>query len=149
MVDRRIFLKGVAGSVGLTLASPVLLRADDDGEWQAWRRDILAGRDALSGGITLDLPAVAENGAQVPLTVHVESPMSEDDHITAIHIIATRNPAPEIGSFHLTPTLTRAEVMTRIRVAEEQDIIVLAEASDGRVLEHVASIIVSIGGCVT
>lgn len=146
--ERRTFFKGAA-SAALVLVSGVPLRADNHNDWQGWRDQLLAGRDVSDGTITLDLPAVAQNGAQVPLTVQLDSPMTADDHVTAIYIIATRNPAPQIGTFRMTPQMTRAEAMTRIRVAEEQEIIVLAELSDGRVFEQTASIIVSVGGCVT
>ncbi len=146
--ERRTFIKGAA-SVALVLVSGVPLRADNHNDWQGWRDQLLAGRDVSEGEITLDLPAVAENGAQVPLTVKLDSPMTAEDHVTAIHIIATRNPAPQIGTFRLTPHMTRAEAMTRIRVAEEQEILVLAELSDGRVFQQTASIIVSVGGCAT
>jgi sulfur-oxidizing protein SoxY len=147
--ERRTFIKGAAASAALVLVSGVPLRADNHNGWQGWRDQLLAGRQAIDGGITLDLPAVAENGAQVPLTVRLDSPMSADDHVSTIHIIAPRNPAPQIGTFRLTPQMTRAEAMTRIRIAEEQEIIVLAELSDGRVLQQTASIIVSVGGCAT
>ena len=110
---------------------------------------IFDGRSAEEGGIEIDAPAVAENGAQVPLTLRVSSPMSEEDHVTAIHIVATRNPAPGIGSFRLTPRLSRAEVFTRVRLAEDQEVIVIAELSDGRVLRAAARIDVSLGGCAT
>jgi sulfur-oxidizing protein SoxY len=147
-IERRTIITGAA-SAALVLGSGMPLRADNHNGWQGWRDQILAGRAVSDGTITLDLPAVAENGAQVPLTVRLDSPMTADDHVTAIHIIATRNPAPQIGSFRLTPQMTRAEAMTRIRVAEEQEILVLAEISDGRVFQQTASIIVSVGGCAT
>lgn len=148
-IERRILLKAGAATAALALVGGAPLRADEVSAWQDWRDQILDEREVVGDGIVLDLPAVAENGAQVPLTIRVDSPMTVDDHVRTIHIIATRNPAPEIGTFHLTPSLTRAEVMTRIRIAEEQEIIVLAELSDGRVLQQTASIIVSIGGCAT
>ncbi|MBQ2262506.1 MAG: hypothetical protein II336_14190 [Loktanella sp.] len=148
-IERRILLKAGAATAALALVGSAPLRADEVNAWQDWRDQILDEREVVGDGIVLGLPAVAENGAQVPLTIRVDSPMTVDDHVRTIHIIATRNPAPEIGTFHLTPSLTRAEVMTRIRIAEEQEIIVLAELSDGRVLQQTASIIVSIGGCAT
>jgi sulfur-oxidizing protein SoxY len=146
--ERRIFIKGAA-SAAFVLVSGVPLRADNHNGWQDWRNQLLAGRKVSDGTIMLDLPAVAENGAQVPLTVRIDSPMTAEDHVTAIHIIAPRNPAPQIGTFRLTPQMTRAEAMTRIRIAEEQEILVLAELSDGRVFQQTASIIVSVGGCAT
>jgi sulfur-oxidizing protein SoxY len=147
--NRREFLQGAAVSAALVLVSGTALHAEENAEWQAWRDQILDGREASEGGIELDVPRVAENGAQVPLTVRIDSPMTDADHVRAIHIIATRNPAPEIGSFHLSPQLARAEVFTRIRLAEEQEILVLAELSDGRVLGQAAIVTVSAGGCAT
>lgn len=148
-VDRRYFLTGVAASAALVLISPMALQASGGEAWQTWRDDILGGREAAEGGIELDLPNVAENGAQVPLGIRIESPMTDDDHVRAIHVIATRNPAPDIGTFHLSPHLARAEVFTRIRLAEEQEILVLAELSDGRIFAQAAQITVSVGGCAT
>lgn len=101
------------------------------------------------GGITLRVPVVAENGGQVPVTVVVESPQTVAEHVTAIHLFATRNPTPGVASFRLTPLIARAEVQTRIRLAEDQRIIVLAQLSDGRVRRAVAEIRVTTGGCLS
>jgi sulfur-oxidizing protein SoxY len=112
-------------------------------------RELVGDGPVEDGGIALRVPAVAENGGQVPVTVLVDSPQIAADHVAAIHILATRNPAPGIASFRLTPLLARAEVQTRIRLAEEQRIIVLAQMSDGRVRRATAEIRVTTGGCLT
>lgn len=101
------------------------------------------------GGITLRVPAVAENGGQVPVTVVVESPQTAASHVTAIHLFATRNPTPGIATFRLTPHLARAEVQTRIRLAEEQRVVAVAQTSDGRVLRTAAEVKVTTGGCLS
>jgi sulfur-oxidizing protein SoxY len=101
------------------------------------------------GGIVLRVPVVAENGGQVPLTVLVDSPMTAADHVTAIHVFATRNPTPGVATFHLTPLLARAEVQTRIRLAEDQRIVVLAQFNDGRVRRAAAELRVTTGGCLS
>jgi sulfur-oxidizing protein SoxY len=148
-VTRRALIGGAAATVALSvLRTPVALAATTD-ELDAALAGILQGREAIEGGIEVDAPRLAENGAQVPLTVRVDSPMTEADHVTAIHILAPLNPAPGIGTFRLTPRIARAEVFTRIRVAEAQDILFVAELSDGRVLQVAARIAVSIGGCAT
>ena len=99
------------------------------------------------GGIALRLPPIAENGGQVPLTISIESPMTQADHVTAIHVFATDNPTPGIASFTLTPGMGRAEVQTRIRLARDQKIVVLAVLSDGQVLRATAETKVALGGC--
>lgn len=101
------------------------------------------------GGITLRAPAVAENGGQVPVTVLVDSPQTAESHVTAIHLFATRNPTPGIASFRLTPLLARAEVQARIRLAEEQRVVAVAQFSDGRVRRAAAEVRVSTGGCLS
>lgn len=146
---RRTFLTSAAAPVALVLLPLPAAATTLTPEVQAKLDTILAGRSATDGGITIDAPEVAENGAQVPVTIRIDSPMTEADHVTAIHVLATANPAPGIGTFRLTPHLARAEVFTRIRLAEEQDILVLAELSDGRILRAAARTAVSVGGCAT
>lgn len=146
---RRKLIQGSAAIAALALFRIPAASATTTDEVDAAIAAVLDGRIATESGITLDVPRLAENGAQVPLTVRIDNPMTEDDHVAAIHVIATQNPAPGIGTFRLTPRLGRAEVFTRIRVADDQEILVLAELSDGRVLQTAARIAVSIGGCAT
>jgi sulfur-oxidizing protein SoxY len=148
-LERRALVAGMAGTVVLSLARVPFAAAAVPDDVAAAIDTILAGREPTEDGLDLEVPRVAENGAQVPITVRVDSPMTEDNHVTAIHIVATANPTPGIGTFRLTPHIARAEVFTRVRLAEEQDLLILAELSDGRVLRAVARVTVSVGGCAT
>jgi sulfur-oxidizing protein SoxY len=112
-------------------------------------REAVGGAQAAEGGINLRAPATAENGGQVPLTILVESPQTAAEHVTAIHVFATRNPTPGVASFRLTPALARAEVQTRIRLAENQIVVVLAQLSDGSLRRASVEIRVATGGCLT
>jgi sulfur-oxidizing protein SoxY len=112
-------------------------------------RELIGGAEPEDGGIALRAPAVAENGAQVPVTVAVESAQTAAEHVTAIHLFATRNPTSGIASFRLTPLVPRAEVQTRIRLAEDQQVIALAQMNDGRVRRAAAQVRVTTGGCLT
>lgn len=114
---------------------------------QAWMRSILGDRTAEQGPIALDLPEVAENGNTVPLTVSVESPMTADDYVTAVHVMTERNPDPEVAIFRFTPRSGRATVSTRIRLAESQMVHAVAEMSDGRAYTASRAVEVIIGGC--
>lgn len=120
-----------------------------EAEVQRAVRAAIGERVAVDGGIEISAPRVAENGAQVPITVHVPSAMSEADHVTAIHLIATANPTPGIASFRFHAGIARAEVQTRIRLAEAQRVLVLAELGDGRVRRAAVEIGVTTGGCLT
>ncbi len=110
-------------------------------------RALVGDATPIDSGIELRLPATAENGAQVPLAILVDSPMTDRDHVTAIHVFAPRNPTPDVASFHLFPGLARAEVHTRIRVAEAQEILVLARHANGTIHRAQAALKVTRGGC--
>lgn len=114
---------------------------------EAAMQGVIAGRPVEEAGIALRLPSQAENGGQVPLTVAVESPMTAADHVVSIHVFATRNPTPGVAVFHLSPALGRAEVQTRIRLAEDQRVVALAVLNDGRIRRAAAETRVATGGC--
>lgn len=104
------------------------------------------GRMPQGGRVTLRLPPVAENGDTVPLTVHVESPMTAADHVKAVRVFAAENPAPEVATFRFTPAMGRARADTRIRLGATQDVIAVAEMSDGSVWMASAEVKVAAGG---
>ena len=114
----------------------------------AAERAILAGRTPIPGGIAIDMPPLSENGNAVDLSIRVDSPMTEDDHVAAIHILSERNPVPRVARFALSPRAGKAEVATRIRLATTQTILVLAETSKGQVHRAGREVIVVLGACV-
>jgi sulfur-oxidizing protein SoxY len=140
MLNRRSLVVALA-------ALPVAALADEKAVQRAMRA-VIGDRAVSEGGIEITAPRLAENGAQVPVTVHVPSPMTEADRVRAIHLFATSNPTPGIASFRFYGGIARAEVRTRIRLAEAQRVLVLAELSDGRVLGSAVEIDITIGGCI-
>ncbi len=98
-------------------------------------------------GVEVELPQIAENGNSVPLHVRVASPMTEADHVKAIHVFAERNPRPLVASFHLGPQSGRAEISTRIRLAGTQTVTVLAELSGKRFVMGPAYVLVTAAAC--
>ena len=95
--------------------------------------EMTGGEKPGTGRVHIDLPPYTEYATQVHITIAVDSPMSEDDYVKAIHVLGERNTVPEIGTYHLTPYSGKAEISTRIRVARTQVIVVAAEMSDGSV----------------
>src|ERR1700755_100308 len=63
-------------------------------------QQITHGKAARDGGIEMQLPQSAETGTSVPLHLKVDSPMSADDHVEALYVIAERNPRPLVATFH-------------------------------------------------
>ena len=90
---------------------------------------------------------IAENGNTVPFSVSAESPMTEADHVKALHIISTGNPQADIAVFTFSPQSGKAGVSSRMRLAKTQEIIVVAELSDGKFLIGKRTVKVTIGGC--
>ena len=114
---------------------------------QAWKDAIIGGRDVQDGRIALKMPEIAENGNNVALTVEVDSPMTDDHHVVAVHIMTERNPDPEVATFHLSPRNGKAKISTRIRLAESGRVHAVAELSSGSVFTTVKDVKVTIGGC--
>ncbi len=105
------------------------------------------GDAAESGRVTLEMPEIAENGNTVPLTVSVDSPMSSDDYVKRVMVVADANPRPGVATFHFTPKSGVAEASTRMRLAKTQNVIAIAEMSDGTFHMAKATVKVTIGGC--
>jgi sulfur-oxidizing protein SoxY len=105
------------------------------------------GATPIADRITVDLPEVADNGNFVPITMIVDSPMTDADYVKAIHIVSTANPVALVATFHLSPINAVARVQSRMRLAKTQDVIVLAELSSGELLMSTTMVKVTIGGC--
>jgi sulfur-oxidizing protein SoxY len=99
------------------------------------------------GKVKLELSPIVENGNTVPLTVTVDSPISEADHITAIHIFNEKNPQPCVAAFHLGPRSGKAVVSTRIRLADSQQVVAIARLSDGSFWSDSADVVVTLAAC--
>lgn len=110
-------------------------------------RKIIGDKKTQSGRIVLKVPEIAENGATVPFTVSVDSPMTEQNYVKEIHVFAEQNPLPNVASFALTPAMGKAEVSSRTRLARTQNLRAVAILSDGTVHETQKEIKVTIGGC--
>ena len=110
--------------------------------------DALGGSAPVERGrVTLSMPEIAEDGSVVPLRVSVDSPMTEADHVRTITIVAEANPEPTVVVFHLTPASGRAEVSTRIRLAQTESVVATAEMSDGSLFTGRVMVKVAVGGC--
>jgi sulfur-oxidizing protein SoxY len=100
-----------------------------------------------SGKVKLDVPEIAENGLVVPVNVEVESPMTDQDYVKAVHVFADGNPAPGVVSYRFTPACGKAAASTRMRLAQTQNVICIAEMSNGNLHMAKSNVKVTIGGC--
>jgi sulfur-oxidizing protein SoxY len=109
----------------------------------------LTGRTPTeSDRLRLDMPAVFPTGYTVPMTIEVDSPMTEADHVRHVRVFAPKNPLIEVADFHFSPSRTVARVSTRIRLAEPQHVLAVAEMSDQSLLMAKAWVNVASNGCI-
>lgn len=146
LLTRRHALAATAASALLPPAAAAQSASPES--FAAAQQAILAGRVPVTTGLALDMPTLSENGNAVDLAIKVDSPMSAEDHVARIHILAEKNPFPRVATFHIGPRAGRADVATRIRLAETQTIVVLAETSRGLVHRDSREVIVILGACV-
>ena len=105
------------------------------------------GKTTTEGKVKLDLPEIAENGNTVPMTVSVESPMTEQSYVTELLVVGDGNPNGGMATFHFTPLSGAAEANTRIRLAATQNITAVAKMNDGSFYTASKQVKVTIGGC--
>jgi sulfur-oxidizing protein SoxY len=150
MSSRRRFL-GLAGAASAVTAVPAWVGA------QVVRtplnnmpdkiRALTQGTEIHPGRVKLDVPPLVENGHLVAISVSVESPMTATDHVKAIHVLTERNPLPEMITVRLGPRAGRAFAATRVRMADTQNVIAIAEMSDGTFWSDSAHLIVTLAAC--
>jgi sulfur-oxidizing protein SoxY len=148
--SRRDFLK-TAGAAAAGLGLGAVIRVEParatPAEMQEAMRTIVGSARVQPGKVKLELPPLIENGNAVPLTVSVDSPMTEAEHVRAVHVFTEKNPQPYVASFHLGPRAGRARVTTRIRLADTQTVTAVCELSDGSFWSDNAGIVVTLAAC--
>ncbi len=110
-------------------------------------RKVVGDAQVRTGKVKLDVPPLIDNGNTVPLSVEVESPMTQADHVTAIHIFTERNPQPYVLSAQLGPRAGKARVATRARIADTGLVSAIAQMSDGSFWSDSVRVIVTLSAC--
>jgi len=105
------------------------------------------GKTPTEGRVKLDLPEIAENGNTVPMTVSVESPMTDKSYVSEVLVVTDENPRAGVAVFHFNPASGVAEASTRIRLAATQNVIAVAKMNDGSLYTGKKLVKVTIGGC--
>jgi len=111
-------------------------------------RPYVQNQDLKKEAVTLSLPMLADNGHMVPLSLKIDSPMSEASHITHVYLISQRNPVPLMAKFVMGPWSGRADLSTRVRLSGNQNVIALARRSDGNFIYDVQEVVVTEAACV-
>jgi sulfur-oxidizing protein SoxY len=144
-LSRRHVLAGSAGALAIAAFGAAPAQAANNA--QDLIKAFTGGKAATEAKVKLDLPEIAENGNTVPMTVTVESPMTEASHVTEVLVLADGNPNAGVATFHFSPASGVAEANTRIRLATTQNIIAVAKMNDGSFVTASKQVKVTIGGC--
>ena len=141
---RRQFL-AAAGGVGFALA--VRPAEATPASMKQAMRQVVGEASVKRGKIKLDLPPLVENGNTVAMAVSVDSPMTAKDYVKAIHVVTEKNPQPNVISAKLGPRAGKAEITTRVRLADTQTVIAICEMSDGSFWSDKVDVIITLGAC--
>jgi len=146
---REFVLAAAAGAVGAGLG--VIIAATPAPATPAAMeeaiRKVVGSSRVTAGRVKLELPPLSENGNAVPLAVNVESPMTEADHVRALHVFTEKNPQPDVVTVRLGPRAGRARVATRIRLADTQTVVAIAQMSDGSFWSDRVDVVVTLAAC--
>src|SRR5437588_7692065 len=146
---RRQFL-GLAGSAVVLGAVPIVTLRPAEATpamLASAIHNVTNGAAVKTGKIKLDVPPLVENGNTVPMTVSVASPMAPEDFVKSIHVFNEKNPQPNIGNFYFGPNSGRAQVSTRIRLADSQKVVAIARLSDGSFWSASVDVVVTLAAC--
>jgi sulfur-oxidizing protein SoxY len=110
-------------------------------------RNIVGEAPVRIGKVKLDVPPLVENGNTVPMTVSVSNPMTPDDYVKSIHVFNEKNPQPNVGNFYLGQRAGRAQISTRIRLADSQKIVAIARLSDDSFWSATVDVVVTLAAC--
>jgi sulfur-oxidizing protein SoxY len=141
---RRLLAVGAAAPLLLVMrpvvATPAALTAAIN--------EFTGGARLQTGKVTFEVAQLIDNGNAVPVTIRVDSPMTDDDHVIAIGIFNERNPLPDVARFRLTPRAGKAEVSTRIRLATSQKLVAVAGMKDGSWWQQTVDVVVTLAACI-
>ena len=147
-VTRRQALGLGAGATAVLIAGPLVAPAIAKGQTADDAiKAFTGGAEAKSGKISLSTPEIAENGNTVPVSFDVESPMTTDNHVQSVLVLADGNPRPGVATFHFSDMSGEASASTRIRLAKTQNVIAVAKMSDGSYFMDKRLVKVTIGVC--
>ncbi len=146
-ITRREFVIVATGAAAAAVAGMPTLAIGAENDAAKRLEAFTGGASVKEGGVTISMPEIAENGNTVPVGVSVDSPMTADNYVESVMILADGNPNAGVITFHFAPKAGVAEASTRMRLAKTQNVIAVAKMSDGSFAKAETLVKVTIGGC--
>lgn len=145
-LSRRMYLSAL-GLLGLsTWMMPGLTVAKKPEAMEAIEK-IIGANSVRDGRVNLVIPPLVESGNLVVIKLSIESPMTANNYVKAVHVISEANPFPNIFTAYFTPRSGRAELTTRVRLADSQRVWAIAQMSDGSFWRGYADTLVTLSAC--
>jgi sulfur-oxidizing protein SoxY len=160
-LSRRNFLRTAALTTGSLLAASAVGRAEPplaagpgpedpevpNAEVARILRERFGDRPIRRGHVTLDMPAVAEDGRVVPVMIESDLPMTADRYVKGVHLIVDHNPDAHLAAFHLTPAIGSVAITTRIKMKRTTWVRAIVETSTGELWADYTKVLVTLNGC--
>lgn len=145
-LSRRMYLSAL-GLLGISSwIAPNLSMAKKPEAMEAIAK-IVGSNTIRDGRVRLVIPPLVESGNLVVLKLSIESPMTTNDYVKAVHVVSEANPFPNIFTAYFTPRSGRAELTTRVRLADSQRVWAIAQMSDGSFWQGYADTLVTLSAC--
>jgi sulfur-oxidizing protein SoxY len=144
-LSRREAILAIGG--GILLSVVPLPASAADADTAAAIKQVYGDRPPNRGRVTLQLPTLAETGNSVPLTMTIDSPMTERDRVLRASVFANRNPRPLIATMMFGPRAGTPTFSTNMRLSGTQDVIGIAEMSDHSLWIAQVRVLVTVGAC--
>jgi sulfur-oxidizing protein SoxY len=164
MIERRSFLQcvsalGIAlGAEGLAgLSRPLqalrITRAGPD-DPEIPNEDVrrimterFQNRPIQRGHVTLEMPALAEDGRYVPVSIESDLPATRDEYVTGVFLIVDHNPDPLVTAFHFSNALGPVAIQTRIKMKRTTWIRAIVETNGGALWADYLKVETTMNGC--
>lgn len=144
--QRRTFLvRGLSAGLAALLSPPLVFAKWSKEEFSITDLDkaiteITGGQEVSEKGVVLKVPKIAENGAQVRVSVETKLP-----NVEAINLLVEKNPVPLTSRFLFTGQ-SKPNIAVNLKVRETSDVIAVVKA-DGKFYRAVEKVRVTAGGC--
>lgn len=99
------------------------------------------------GGLSLDIPTIAETGTSVPVVLFVDPSTLKGRSVARLGILAPLNPRPVALEIELGPVLSQPRLTTSIRLGATQTVIGVAQLSDGTLWQHSINVLLTGTAC--
>jgi len=116
--------------------------------WRKVRADLFGDAPIGPGDgvIALDVPARAQDGSVVPVSIRAQFAQREGRSIDRVWLVVDGNPSPLAAIFRFTRASGRADIDTRLRIEQYSYVRAIAATSDGA-YHMAARYVKASGGC--